>query len=205
MFDYDNDGYQDLFFVNGAKLLDPMPNGTSPDKSDPRFWNRLYRNNKDGTFTDVTEKAGLRASSYGMGVATGDYDNDGNTDLLVSNLGGNTLYRNNGDGTFSDVTKKAGGEWQRMVRWCLLRRLRSRRVVGSDRHAGTLIGGFAKNVHCGAHRPGVSFVLPPLINLAPYLAWFTTTMATALSRTSRSLGGYRSISGQGAGDCNKRL
>jgi hypothetical protein len=70
MFDYDNDGYQDLFFVNGARLLDPMPNGTSPDKSDSRFWNRLYRNNKDGTFTDVTEKAGVHGSLYGMGVAT---------------------------------------------------------------------------------------------------------------------------------------
>src|SRR6266851_9400764 len=64
MFDYDNDGYQDLFFVNGAKLLDPMAKGVSPDKADPRFWNRLYRNNRDGTFTDVTESAGLRGYSY---------------------------------------------------------------------------------------------------------------------------------------------
>ncbi|PYU56342.1 MAG: hypothetical protein DMG55_24415 [Acidobacteria bacterium] len=77
------------------------------NKSD-RFWNRLYHNNRDGTFTDVTENAGVHGSSYGMGVATGDYDNDGHTDLLVSNLGGNTLYRNNGDGTFTDVTTKAG-------------------------------------------------------------------------------------------------
>ena len=81
MFDYDNDGWLDLFFVNGAKLLDPMPHGAAPDKSDPRFWNRLYRNNRDGTFTDVTEKAGLQGRLYGMGVATGDYDNDGNMDL----------------------------------------------------------------------------------------------------------------------------
>src|SRR6266550_3947206 len=64
MFDYDNDGYQDLFFVNGARLLDPMPSGASPDKSDSRFWNRMYRNNGDGTFTEVTEHAGLRGSSY---------------------------------------------------------------------------------------------------------------------------------------------
>ena len=77
MFDYNNDGLLDLFFVNGAKILDPMPNGKAPDKTDPRFWNRLYRNNGDGTFTDVTESAGVRGHSYGMGVATGDYDNDG--------------------------------------------------------------------------------------------------------------------------------
>ena len=81
MFDYDNDGRLDLFFVNGAAIRDPMPRGASPDKSGPRYWNRLYRNNGDGTFTDVTETAGVRGHSYGMGVATGDYDNDGNTDL----------------------------------------------------------------------------------------------------------------------------
>jgi hypothetical protein len=108
MLDYDNDGFLDLFFVNGALIHDPMPHGALPDKSDPRFWNRLYRNNHDGTFTDVTEKAGLQGRHYGMGVATGDYDNDGNSDLLVTNLGGNTLYHNNGDGTFTDVTAKAG-------------------------------------------------------------------------------------------------
>ena len=79
-----------------------------PTNRDPRFWNRLYRNNGDLTFTDVTEKAGVRGHSYGMGVATGDYDNDGNMDLLVTNLGGNILYHNNGDGTFADVTAKAG-------------------------------------------------------------------------------------------------
>jgi len=153
MFDYDNDGYQDLFFVNGARLLDPMPSGASPDKSDPRFWDRLYRNNRDGTFTDVTEKAGLRGSSYGMGVATGDYDNDGHTDLLVSNLGGNTLFRNNGDGTFTDVTKKArvGGSG-----WCA-----GACFVDYDRDGFLdlivtryLDWDFAKNVYCGLHRPG---------------------------------------------------
>jgi hypothetical protein len=114
MFDYDGDGRLDLYFVNGAALGDPQPPGKPPDKSDPRFWNRLYRNNGDGTFTDVTEKAGVRGHSYGMGVAVGDYDNDGRPDLYVTNFGRNILYHNNGDGTFTDVTEKAGvagGGW----------------------------------------------------------------------------------------------
>jgi len=114
MLDYDGDGLQDLFFVNGARLWDPMKPGAEPDKSDPKFWNRLYRNNGDGTFTDVTEKAGVRGHSYGMAVAVGDYDNDGRPDLYVTNYGRNILYHNNGDGTFSDVTAKAGvggGGW----------------------------------------------------------------------------------------------
>jgi enediyne biosynthesis protein E4 len=111
LFDYDNDGRLDIFFTNGAKLDDPMPEAKSPDKSDRKFWNRLYHQNADGTFTDVTEKAGLIGmpqNSYGMGVAVGDYDNDGYEDLYVTNFGGNTLYHNNGDGTFTDVTKSAG-------------------------------------------------------------------------------------------------
>ncbi len=108
VFDYNGDGLLDIFFVNGAKLDDPMPAGTEPDKSDARFWNRLYRNNGDGTYTDVTLQAGLRGHGYGMGVAVGDYDNDGHPDLYVTNLGGNTLYHNNGNGTFTDVTATAG-------------------------------------------------------------------------------------------------
>ena len=109
--DYDNDGRLDIFFTNGAKIEDPMPDGKAPDKSDRKFWNRLYRQNADGTFTDVTEKAGVTGmpqNYYGMGVAVGDYDNDGFEDIYVTGYGGNTLYHNNGDGTFTDVTKTAG-------------------------------------------------------------------------------------------------
>jgi hypothetical protein len=87
------------------------------DRTDPRYWNRLYRQNKDGSFTDVTEQAGLSNAgdgNYGMGVAIGDYDNDGFEDIYVTNYGKNILYHNNGDGTFTDVTAKAGvagGGW----------------------------------------------------------------------------------------------
>jgi tetratricopeptide (TPR) repeat protein len=108
IFDYDNDGWQDIFFVNGAALKDPQPDGEALDKPGPAFWNRLFRNNHDGTFSDVTARAGLQASGYGMGVATGDYNNDGFTDLLVTTYGGAVLYRNNGNGTFADVTGQAG-------------------------------------------------------------------------------------------------
>jgi hypothetical protein len=108
LFDYDNDGLLDIFFVNGAPLTDPSPKGTVPQKTDPKFWNRLFHQKKDGTFEDVTEKAGLQGIGYGMGVAVGDYDNDGYEDLYVTAYGGNRLYHNNGNGTFTDVTEKAG-------------------------------------------------------------------------------------------------
>src|SRR4029079_5989295 len=115
--DYDNDGRLDVFFTNGAKLDDPMPDGKAPDKSDPKYWNRLFHQEANGTFVDVTEKAGLTGQPqnfYGMGVAVGDYDDDGFEDLYVTGFGGNTLYHNNGNGTFSDVTTRAGvagGGW----------------------------------------------------------------------------------------------
>lgn len=108
IFDYDNDGWPDIFLVNGARLHGGQKDGEPLDKSAPEYWNRLYRNNHDGTFTDVTAKAGVRGTGYGMGVAVGDFDNDGFEDFLVTNYGSVILYHNNGDGTFTDVTAKAG-------------------------------------------------------------------------------------------------
>jgi peptidoglycan hydrolase-like protein with peptidoglycan-binding domain len=120
LFDYDNDGRLDLFFVNGAPLSDPTAKGTVPQKTGAEYWNRLYRQKKDGTFEDVTEKAGLAGVGYGMGVAAGDYDNDGHEDLYVTAYGGNRLYHNNGDGTFTDVTEKSGtggNGWSTSAAW----------------------------------------------------------------------------------------
>ena len=101
IFDYDNDGWPDIFLVNGTTLDQADSSAAAPT-------NHLYRNNHDGTFTDVTEKAGLLHSGWGQGVCVGDYDNDGFEDLYVTYYGKNILYRNNGDGTFTDVSEKAG-------------------------------------------------------------------------------------------------
>ena len=120
LFDYDNDGKLDIFLVNGAPLSDPTPKGTIPQKTGPQYWNRLFHQKPDGTFEDVTEKAGLQGVGYGMGVAVGDYDNDGYEDLYVTALGSNKLYHNNGNGTFTDVTEKAGvagNGWSTSAAW----------------------------------------------------------------------------------------
>ena len=98
--DYDNDGWPDIFLVNGARLAN--------SKTDEAPVSHLYRNNGDGTFADVTEKAGVAGHGWGQGVCAGDYDNDGYIDLFVTYYGHQVLYHNNGDGTFSDVTRRSG-------------------------------------------------------------------------------------------------
>jgi hypothetical protein len=117
LFDYNNDGLLDIFMVNGGRITEGLHVPETFERSNPRYWNRLYRQNRDGSFLDATQAAGLSNAgngNYGMGVAIGDYDNDGNADLYVTSYGKNILYHNNGDGTFTDVTAKAGvagGGW----------------------------------------------------------------------------------------------
>jgi enediyne biosynthesis protein E4 len=117
LFDYNNDGLLDIFLVNGGQITEALHVPENFNRGVPRYWNRLYRQNRDGSFTDVTQPAGLATAgkgNYGMGVAVGDYDNDGFPDLYVSSYGKNILYHNNGDGTFTDVTSRAGvaaGGW----------------------------------------------------------------------------------------------
>jgi enediyne biosynthesis protein E4 len=117
LLDYNNDGLLDIFLVNGGNITESLHVPENFDRTNPRYWNRLYRQNRDGSFTDVTQAAGLANAgngNYGMGVAVGDYDNDGYPDLFITSYGKNILYHNNGDGTFTDVTAKAGvagGGW----------------------------------------------------------------------------------------------
>src|SRR6202042_165387 len=120
LFDYDNDGRLDIFLVNGAPLGPDMARDAVPQKAGPQYWNRLYHQKKDGTFEDVTERAGVAGFGYGMGVTVGDFDNDGYEDLFVTEYGRNILYHNNGNGTFSDVSDEAGVKgsgWSTSAAW----------------------------------------------------------------------------------------
>jgi enediyne biosynthesis protein E4 len=153
LLDYNNDGRLDIFFTNGARIDEKMTSARQPDKSEPQFWNRLYRQNADGTFADVTEQAGVKGLRYDFGAGVGDYDNDGDADLYVTGYGGNTLYRNNGDGTFADVTRQAGvgaGGWSS-----------SAGFVDYDRDGRLdlfvcryLTWSWEQNLYCGEQKPG---------------------------------------------------
>jgi len=152
LFDYDNDGRLDIFFANGAPLSDPTPKGTIPQKTGPKYWNRLYHQKPDGTFEDVTEKAGLKGINYDMGVAVGDYDNDGYDDLYVTGLGGNHLYHNNGNGIFTDVTQSSGtggSGWSTSATWVDL---------DNDGLLDLVVLRYVKwdfdDIWCGEHTPG---------------------------------------------------
>jgi enediyne biosynthesis protein E4 len=152
LFDYDSDGRLDLFFVNGAPLSDPTPVGTIPAKKGGESWNRLYHQKPDGNFEDVTEKAGLQGAGYGMGVAVGDYDNDGFEDLYVTAYGANKLYHNNGNGTFSDVTSQSGtggSGWSTSAAWVDL---------DNDGRLDLVVLRYLKwdfnDIYCGEHTEG---------------------------------------------------
>lgn len=155
LLDYDNDGRLDLFFTNGAKLEDPMPKGAMPDKRDGKYWNRLYHQKSDGSFEDVTERAGVKGEGYSMGVACADFDNDGRVDMFVTGYGANQLYRNNGDGTFSDVTKKlgvTGSGWSTSAAWL---------DYDSDGRLDLFVARYMEwdfergSIYCGDQRPGM--------------------------------------------------
>ena len=152
LFDFDNDGRLDLFLVNGAPIADPSPKGAIPQKTDPKHWNRLYHQERDGTFKDVTEKAGVQGIGYGMGVAVADYDNDGYEDFYVTAYGANQLYHNNGGGTFTDVTARAGvaGEgWSTSAAWVDL---------DNDGLLDLVVVRYLQwdfdDIWCGEHKPG---------------------------------------------------
>jgi len=143
--DYDNDGWMDIYLVNSGKCDFFDPN--------PRLRNALYHNNRDGTFSDVTAKAGVLGGGYGQGVAVGDYDGDGFPDLYVTQYGRNILYHNNGDGTFTDVTEKAGVAapgWSSSAVWF---------DYDNDGRLDLFVGQFAEftkelNKPCGVHEDG---------------------------------------------------
>ena len=120
LFDCDNDNRLDIFLANGAPYPDTVPKGFVPAKTGREDWNRLFHQKPDGTFEDITAKAGLQGEGYDFGVAVGDYDNDGNEDLFVTGYGGNHLYHNNGDCTFTEVTAQAGvagAGWSTSAGW----------------------------------------------------------------------------------------
>jgi enediyne biosynthesis protein E4 len=148
LFDFNNDGRLDIFFSNGAKIEDPMPEGKQPVKEDKTYWNRLFKQLPDGTFQDVTEAAGLAGEGYCTGVAVGDYNNDGFVDLFVGGVDGNWLYRNNGDGTFTDVTDEAGVRGSGWTSSCAFV------DYDHDGHLDIIVGryleyAFEKDLYCG--------------------------------------------------------
>src|SRR5579863_7822861 len=160
-FDYDNDGWMDIYLVNSGKcdFYNPLP----------PLRNALYHNNRDGTFTDVTEKAGVTGNAYGMGVAVGDYDRDGLPDLYLTQYPRSILYHNNGDGTFTDVTKKAGlaaPGWATSAVWF---------DYDNDGRLDLFVCRFAdfskeKNIWCGGHGPGERYYCKPTV-YQPMPSW----------------------------------
>jgi hypothetical protein len=157
--DYDNDGWMDIYLVNSGKCDFFTPN--------PPLRNALYKNNRDGTFTDVTEKAGVGAGGYGQGVAVGDYDGDGFPDIYVTQYGRSILYHNNGDGTFTDVTEKAGVTapgWSSSAVWF---------DYDNDGRLDLFVGRFVDfskelNKPCGIHEDGrLHYCIPKVYSPMP--------------------------------------
>jgi len=171
LFDCDGDGRLDIFFVNGARIDDPMPRGALPVKDSARYWNRLYHQKPDGTFEDITQNSGLAGEGYGMGVAAGDYDNDGNQDLYITSYPRNYLYRNLGNCTFKDVTAEAGvtgSGWSASAAFVdidndgLLDLIVTRYLQWT----------FETNPYCGEHLPGHrAYCNPDIFHSVPLLLY----------------------------------
>jgi enediyne biosynthesis protein E4 len=195
-FDYDNDGWMDIYLVNS---------GPCDFYSPPRpLRNALYRNNRDGTFTDVTEKAGVIGSAYGMGVAVGDYNGDGLPDLYLTQYPRSILYHNNGDGTFTDVTEKAGltaPGWATSAVWF---------DYDNDGRLDLFVCRFSdfskeKNVWCGGHGPGERYYCKPNV-YQPVPSWLFHNNGdgtfTDVSRESTIAGALAKAWGVVAADFN---
>ena len=206
VFDYDNDGLLDLFFVNGAPVSDPTAQDTIPEKRSPKDWNRLYHQRKDGTFEDVTEKSGLKGVGYGMGVAVGDYDNDGYEDLYVTSYGGNHLYHNNGNGTFTDVTEHSrtggdttpGNSWSTSAAWVDL---------DNDGLLDLVVLRYVRwnfnDVWCGEHREGYrSYCHPDIFPAIAPLVYHNNGDGTFTEVANKTGAGD---SGEGVGYRNRRF
>ncbi len=186
LFDYDNDGLLDIFFANGAPITDPTPPGTVPIKAGQAYWNRLYHQKKDGTFEDVTAKAGLIGEGYSLGVAVGDYDNDGFEDLYVTGYGGNHLYHNNGNGTFTDMTQSSGtggSGWSTSAAWIDL---------DNDGMLDLIVLRYVKwnfdDIWCGEHREGYrSYCHPDLFQPVSPLVYHNDSNGH-FSEVSREIG-----------------
>lgn len=195
--DFDQDGLLDLYFVNGAALADPMPEGHAPDKSDPRYWNRLYRNEGEWRFSDVTRAAGVQGERYGQGVAAGDFDNDGFPDLFLASYGRNTLFRNKGDGTFEDVTESAGvqgGGWSAAAGF-----MDYDRDGNLDLFVTRYVEwSFESNPWCGERKPGYrSYCHPKQFKPITHLAYRNNGDGT-FTETSESTG-FGAVPGKGLG------
>lgn len=152
LFDCNNDGRLDIFLANGAPYSDPTPKGFIPHKTGPEYWDRLFHQKPDGTFEDITERAGVKGTGYSMGVAVADYDNDGKEDLFVTGYGGNHLYHNEGNCTFKDVTESAGvvgSGWSTSATWVDL---------DNDGLLDLVVDRYVtwdwNDVWCGEHKPG---------------------------------------------------
>jgi len=195
LFDYDNDGRLDIFFSNSGRIDEPMPKDAIPQKDSPKYWNRLYHQKSDGTFEDVTEKAGVSGVGYSTGIAVGDYDNDGHEDLFVAGYGGSTLYHNNGNGTFTDVSQAAGvagSGWATSAAWL---------DYDNDGRLDLIVVRYLQwafdDLYCGERREGYrSYCHPDIFNPVSVLLYHNDGGGT-FSEVSHKAGIDKAIKGLG--------